>query len=92
VTKLIEYIFETENKNKKSRNLYWNKKLMQETFDNLKFNFIDYMKNDDAVLKRSLESLTKYGLMIVNKVRIWYLILLSNLFLKLIFIKDSSLY
>ncbi len=92
MTKLIEYIFETENKNKKSRNLYWNKKLMQETFDNLKFNFIDYMKNDDAVLKRSLESLTKYGLMIVNKVRIWYLILLSNLFLKLIFIKDSSLY
>ena len=44
---------------------------MQETFDKLKFNFNDYMKNDDAVLKRSLESLAKYGLMIVNKVRIW---------------------
>ena len=42
---------------------------MQETFDKLKFNFIDYMKDDNIVLKKSLESLAKYGVMIVNEVK-----------------------
>ena len=69
--KVAEYVFEEDIKKKQNKNkkFSWNKQLIEEKFDELKFNYDDFMNSNDLVLKDSLESLVKYGFMIVKNVR-----------------------